>query len=140
MPELFERAKPDDADLLSELQSTDRAILVAMNAGTRATLPSLVRNVLHWLQVSPSFMSLKAQTIQSNSTTISPPVPQKCHDPPQETISLWRNLYFSSNPWAALGSGDGSLSSFADGGELLSGSRLPRTMFAIGGTGGVSGA
>jgi len=44
---LFERAKPDDADLLSEMQRIDPAIFVAMNAGGGAL------SVVDWLQVSP---------------------------------------------------------------------------------------
>ena len=49
---LFESAKRNDADLLSEIQSIDPAVLVKVNRGGH-TLQSLMLDVVHWLQVSP---------------------------------------------------------------------------------------
>jgi len=71
MYKLFERAKPDDADLLSEIQRIDPAILVARDADDK-TLSVLAHNVVNWLQVSPVFPPPK--TIQSNFTTTLQPV------------------------------------------------------------------
>jgi len=61
-----ERAKPDNPDLLSELQSADRGILVTMNAhdAGKGILSSLVLDVVHWPEVSPVFISSKIR-IQS---------------------------------------------------------------------------
>jgi len=51
MDKLFKRAKPDDADLLSEVQSFDLSILVAMDV-SKITLEVLTVEVVDWLQVS----------------------------------------------------------------------------------------
>ena len=73
--ELFERAKSDYADLLSEIQSIDPTIFVAMDGGVGA-LSLLALKVVYWLQVSPVFMSTGSQIIQSNLTTILQPIPR----------------------------------------------------------------
>jgi len=48
-PQFIRKAKPGDADLLSEIQNTDPWI---MNAGGRLTLTPLAFQVVRWLQVS----------------------------------------------------------------------------------------
>jgi len=59
MYRLFERAKPDDVDLLFEIQSFDPATDVPVNAFLGAALSLLLRKVVDWLQVSPVFMLTK---------------------------------------------------------------------------------
>ena len=55
----MERAKPDDADLLSEIQSNDPAILNIKAGAGSPVFKSLVPKVVDWLQVSPGFMWTK---------------------------------------------------------------------------------
>jgi len=99
MHRLFIRAKPDDAELLPEIQSLDPAILVTIRAGgSRFALPMLAHKVVNWLQVSPVFMSTTNtnNSIKRHGDFIT--CLQKCRDPPHRTVSLWNRYvdkYFS---------------------------------------------
>ena len=55
MHKLLERAKPDDADLLSEIQSIDPAVLVKKIGAGEDKMPAFALGVVDWLQVSPVF-------------------------------------------------------------------------------------
>ena len=91
MYKLFERAKPDDADLLSEIQNIDPAVLTTIKA-VRNPLPLLALKVVDWLQVSPVFVSTHSIKLHDDLTTYS----QKCRHPPHATISLW-NCYVDNH-------------------------------------------
>ena len=56
MYKLFERAKPNDADLLSEIQIIDPASFAAAMC-TDVGMPTPDMYVVSWLQVSPVFPS-----------------------------------------------------------------------------------
>ena len=76
MYKLFERAKPDDADLLFEIQRIHPAIHVPMDAILQPVLSLLLRRVVDWLQVSPVFMSTQTQIIQLKITMSLQPAPK----------------------------------------------------------------
>lgn len=68
MHKLLEMAKPDDVDLLSEIQSVDPAIFVAANDHDGGyQLQFLAPSMVKWLQVRPTSLPTKPQTIQSTS-------------------------------------------------------------------------
>jgi len=69
MHELLDRAKYDDPNLVSEIQSIDPAILVKIGADEHM-ISTFALIVVEWLQVSSAFLSTKIQIIQSNIITI----------------------------------------------------------------------
>ena len=84
-PALIRRAKPDDPELLSEIQNTDPAFLPwTMSVGIPTRVSKLASKVVCWLQISFEVSMICSSFL----TTIT--CSQKCRDPPQGTISLWK--------------------------------------------------
>lgn len=94
MHDLFERAKPDDVDLLSEIRRIDPATLVAMDA-VEGPLSLLAIKVVNWLRVSLVFLLTKTQIIQSNFPMTLQSVPRDVtahHKKPSRFGGLWPSV------------------------------------------------